>query len=169
MRFVAYTARIRFLFLCHGRGTCEAEARDDDNMTKFEFIDHSGDLGILVFGRSRPELFQHAAEAFFQILTEPKKVRKKLTKKISLQVNGDEELLVSWLNEFIYLFDTQGLLFSHFQILALDDRSMEAVARGEPYEEGRHPIKRTIKGTTYHQLRIHEEGGIWKAQVIFDL
>ena len=138
-------------------------------MTKFEFIDHSGDLGILVFGKSRPELFQHAAEAFFQVLTEPRKVRKKLTRKISLKANGEEELLVSWLNEFIYLFDTQGLLFSQFQIVALDDRSMEALAQGEPYEEGRHPIKRMIKGTTYHQLRIHEEGGIWKAQVIFDL
>jgi len=138
-------------------------------MDKFKFIDHTGDMGILIFGKDPPELFVHAAEGLFHILTDPKKVRKKSTKEISIQANGMEELLVSWLNEFIYLFDTRGLLFSRFQVLTLNDYAIKAIAKGETYEEGRHPIKRTIKGTTYHQLRIFEDGGAWKAQVIFDL
>jgi len=138
-------------------------------MDKFKFIDHTGDLGMVIFGKDPRELFVHAAEGFFYILTNPKKVRSNSTCEISLKANGMEELLVAWLNEFVYLFDTRRLLFSRFQVLALDDLSMKAVARGEPYEEGRHPIKRTIKEATYHQLRIHEEGGAWEAQVIFDL
>ena len=138
-------------------------------MDKFKFIDHTGDLGMVVFGKNSRELFVHAAEGFFYILTNPKKVRSRSTCEISLEATGMEELLVAWLNEFVYLFDTRRLLFSRFQVLALDDLSMKAVAQGEPYEEGRHPIKRTIKEATYHQLRIREEGGTWEAQVIFDL
>ena len=138
-------------------------------MNKFEFIDHTGDLGILVYGKSLSELFQHAAEALFQIITEPKKIRKKITRKISLQASGVEELLVSWLNELIYLFETQGLLCRHFQVLTINEHSMDAMAHGEVYEEGRHPINRTIKGATYHQLQIYQDGGIWKVQIILDL
>lgn len=138
-------------------------------MEKFRFIDHTGDLGLLVFGKDPPEIFVHAAEGLFHILTDPKKIRKKSTSEILIQANGMEELLVGWLNEFIYLFDTRGLLFRHFHVLTLNDHTIQAIAKGETYEEGRHPIKRTIKETTYHQLRIYEDRGAWKAQVIFDL
>jgi SHS2 domain-containing protein len=86
-----------------------------------------------------------------------------------LKSKGTEALLVSWLNEFLYLFDTGGLLFRHFEILSLDDRHLKATARGEAYEEGRHPINTLIKAVTYHQLEILKEKGAWKTRIIFDL
>jgi SHS2 domain-containing protein len=51
----------------------------------------------------------------------------------------------------------------------LNEQALEATARGEPYDENRHPIKTTVKSATYHQLRIRREKGIWKAQIILDL
>ncbi len=137
--------------------------------SNFSFIDHTGDLGIRVWGESPQVLFLHAAEAFFHIITDRRRIRKRDSRRISLRADGLEELLVTWLNEFVFLFDAEGLLFTHFQILSLDEHRIEAIARGEVYEEGRHPIKTTIKGATYHQLRIYQQGGMWEAQVIFDL
>ncbi len=123
----------------------------------------------MVYGRNLPELFLHAAQAFFQILTEPKKIRERESQEISLESHGPEELLVSWLNEFLYLFDTQGLLFRRFELRQLNGRHLEATAWGEGYEEGYHPIKTGIKAVTFHQLQIQQEKGIWKTQIIFDL
>jgi SHS2 domain-containing protein len=136
---------------------------------KFRFIDHTGDVGVVVFGRSLKELFKHAAESFFHILTELENIQEIKSRKVSLQAYGLEELIVDWLNEFIYLFDTQSLLFRRFEIEKLNNCSLEATVWGEKYEEGRHPIKTLIKAVTFHQLQIEEENGNWKAQLIFDL
>jgi SHS2 domain-containing protein len=138
-------------------------------MQKYKFIDHTGDLGIQVFGENLPELFRHAGEAFFHIITERKKVRKSMSRKITVNADGLEDLLVNWLNEFVFLFDTEMLLFRDFDIPSLNEHHLEATVHGEPYDEKRHPIKTTVKGATYHQLEIYKEKDIWKAQVIFDV
>jgi SHS2 domain-containing protein len=136
---------------------------------KFEFIDHTGDIGVRVFGENLSALFQHGAEALFRIITDPKTIREKESRRVYVQAQGREELFVSWLNEFVYLFDTKGYLFGRFEILDLGDHFIEAMVYGETYEEGRHTIHRIIKGATYHQLQIDQGKGWWEAQVIFDL
>jgi SHS2 domain-containing protein len=136
---------------------------------KFEFIDHTGDIGVRVFGENLAALFQHGAEALFHIITDPKTIREKMSRKVYVQAQGREELFVSWLNEFVYLFDINGYLFGRFEVLDLDDYFIEAMVYGEAYEEGRHPIYRTIKGATYHQIQIDHGKEGWEAQVIFDL
>lgn len=138
-------------------------------MGKFTFLDHTGDLGIRVSAKSLPELFRHAAEALFQVITEPKTIHSRETRTIALQGHNLEELLIAWLNEFIYLFEAEGLLFHDFDFLVLNPQALEAVVRGEPYDASRHPIKTTVKSATYHQLQIRQEKDLWKTEVILDL
>jgi SHS2 domain-containing protein len=136
---------------------------------RYEFVDHTGDLGVRVFGESLPRLFEQAAEALTFILTDPEAIQIKETRKLLLEAKTDEELLITWLNELVYLFDTEGLLFKAYDVLSIHDHRLEALARGEIYVEGRHPIKTTVKAATYHQLKIEHPRGVWTAQVIFDL
>ena len=135
----------------------------------FSFVNHTADVGVIVWGKSLPELFQHAAESFFHILTEPETIQEIETRTILVRANGIEELLVAWLNEFLFLFETEGLLFRQFVVDQLDSHHLKATAKGERYVEGRHPIKGVIKAVTYHQLQIQKEDGIWKTQIIYDL
>ena len=130
---------------------------------RFEFVDHTGDLGVRVFGESLPRLFEQAAEALTFILTDPETIRIKETRKLLLEAKTDEELLITWLNEFVYLFDTEGLLFKAFEVLSVHDHHLEALAQGEIYMEGRHPIKTAVKAATYHQLKIEHHQGVWTA------
>jgi len=44
-------------------------------MQTFRSIDHTGDLGIEVFGDSPRSLFQHAGEAFTDVITHPETIR----------------------------------------------------------------------------------------------
>jgi SHS2 domain-containing protein len=136
---------------------------------QYEFVDHTGDIGVRVFGQTLPELFQQAAEALTFIITDPETIRIKETRKILLEAKTDEELLITWLNELVYLFDTEGLLFKAFEVLSVHDQHLEALAQGEIYVEGRHEIKTAVKAATYHQLKISHHQGLWTAQVIFDL
>jgi len=136
---------------------------------KFRFIDHTADVGVVVYGKSLAELFQNAAESFFSVLIEVKNIHEEESRSFSLDAPGLEELLVSWLNEFLFLFETQELLFSRFAIKNLSNTHLEATAWGERYVEGKHPIKRVIKAVTFHQLSIQEQKGMWKTQIIYDL
>jgi SHS2 domain-containing protein len=136
---------------------------------RFELVDHTGDLGVRVFGESLSQLFEQAAHALTFILTEPETIRLKETRKIQSEARTDEELLITWLNELVYLFETKGLLFKTYDVLSVHDHHLEALAQGESYVEGRHPIKTTVKAATYHQLKIENHQGVWTAQVIFDL
>jgi len=136
---------------------------------RFEWVDHTGDLGVRVFGETLPQLFGQAAQALTSIFTDAKAIRLKETRRVFLDANTDEELLISWLNELVYLFDTEGLLFKTYDVLSVRDHHLEALALGEIYDEGRHPIKNAVKAATYHQLKIENRQGVWTAQVIFDL
>jgi len=138
-------------------------------LKKYRFIDHTGDLGVEIFGQSLPQLFQHAAEAFTEIVTDPKTVLAKETREIFLQADSTDNLLIRWLNEFVYMFDTRGLLFADVEIQRVDEGQIRAKVRGEPFDENRHEIRTIIKSATYHQLKVSRKDGIWKALVILDI
>jgi len=136
---------------------------------KYRFINHTGDAGVVVEGANLEALFQHAAESFFYIITDPEHIAGVASRRVSLYAAGLEELLVDWLNEFLFLFETQRLLFRRFDIERLNEHHLEATVWGEAYDEIKHPIKTTIKAVTFHQLRVEKLNGTWRAQIIFDL
>jgi SHS2 domain-containing protein len=135
----------------------------------FRFIDHTADIAVVVSATSLPDLFQHAAHSFFSVLIDLENIHEKESHSFTLDAPGLEELLVSWLNEFLFLFETQKLLFSRFEIKNINKKHLEAKAWGEKYNEETHPIKRIIKAVTFHQLAITEKNGIWQTQIIYDL
>jgi SHS2 domain-containing protein len=85
-----------------------------------------------------------------------------------LQEDDLETLLVSWLQELLYLLDTEDLVFGRFQV-KIHDLSLEATAWGEPFDPSIHTIKTEIKAVTYHQLEVARSELGWQAQVIFDI
>jgi SHS2 domain-containing protein len=135
----------------------------------YEFLDHTGDLGIRVWAADIKGIFREAARALFAIITDLDKVEVHLDLEVAVQGPGREELLVAWLNELLYLHEVKGLLFCDFVLGEIDEKNVKGVARGEEFHEGRHAIKTSIKAVTYHQLEIQEKDGRWQAQVIFDI
>jgi SHS2 domain-containing protein len=138
-------------------------------MQKYRDFDHTGDLGVEVFGDSLPALFRHAGEALVNIITDADTIRIRESKAITVQAEGLEQLMVRWLNELLFLFESEGLLFKRFVVDAVDSDHLAVTAHGEFYDMDRHPIKTTVKGATYHQLEVVQEADRWRAAIIFDL
>ena len=136
---------------------------------KYEFIEHTADLGFKAYGASRERLFAHAAEAFFETIVALESVEERLERSIQVEADGLDNLMVSWLSELLYLYDTDRLVFKSFQIQRTEENQLEANARGEILDPARHEIKAGIKAVTYHQLYVKERVGGWEAQVIFDI
>ena len=67
------------------------------------------------------------------------------------------------------LNDLVKALEDHYGVSAAAAAVPMAVAGGEPHAAGRHPIKTTVKGATYHLLRIFQKGDLWVGEVILDI
>lgn len=138
-------------------------------MKNFEVIDHTADVGILAYGESLEEVFANAAYGMTSIIADVEKINDVTKLEISADAFCQDELLVTWLNELLYLFDVEFLLFSRFDIHELTEGNIRATAYGEKVDPLRHNLKTHVKAATYHSLRLEEKGDGFQAQVIFDV
>ena len=134
----------------------------------FEFIDHTADAGIRVEAPTLEDLFETAGSAFTELVTSVDSIECRVERRFKLQEDDIENLLVSWLQELLYLLDTEDLIFARFQV-KLHDFSLEATAWGDVFDPNIHAMKTEIKAVTYHQLEVTKSDQGWQAQVIFDI
>lgn len=138
-------------------------------MPDYELIDHTADVGIRARGKTLAQVFENAACGMFSILTDAEYVRPVETHPVKVHAQDVGGLLVRFLSELLYQFETERLLFKDFKVQRISDTHLEAVVRGERLDLSRHTVLTEIKSATYHLLKVEEEPGGWVAEVIFDL
>ena len=77
----------------------------------YEVFDHTADIGLRAFGKTLPELFEHAAQGMESLMVPPEQVRVRESRDISVEGHDPVSLLINWLNALVFLFDTDYLLF----------------------------------------------------------
>jgi SHS2 domain-containing protein len=137
---------------------------------RYEVFEHTADVGIHAFGRSLPELFIHAAQGMQNLLVPFEQVNLVTHRTITVEGHNSLSLLIAWLNELIFLFDTEYLLFREFTIDSLSETHLTGHASGETYNREHHELSSAIKAVTWHEAAITlEEDGTYRARIIFDL
>ncbi len=135
---------------------------------EFEIIDHTADVGIVAYGADMKEAFANAAKALFSLITELDDVEEGLYRDIALIAPDEESLLVRWLNELIYLFDAENIIFKRFDITQLSQTHLKARSYGHKVDSSKHKLKTGVKAATYHMLKIDKGNGA-RVQVLFDI
>jgi len=135
----------------------------------FEIIDHTADVGIVAYGADIKQLFSNAALALFSLITEPESIKERMQHRVEIISEDKDSLLVEWLNELIYLFDAEHVLFRRFDIESLSSNQLRATCYGEDFDPLKHKIKTGIKAATYHMLKINRDSDGYKVQIIFDV
>lgn len=138
-------------------------------MKRFEVLDHTADIGIVVHGEDLKALFGNAGEAFFHLITDLRKVKPRVERRVNIGGESLDRLMVDWLSELLYLHDVENLLFKAFEIDSVGEDGLKAIVKGEPFQEGVHMIKTEVKAVTYHQLEVRREKRGWRARIILDL
>ena len=135
----------------------------------FEVIDHTADIGIVAYGADIKQVFANAALGLFNLMADLDDFEEGLERELELSAEDVEVLLIEWLNELIYIFDVEHIIFKKFEIEKLTSTQIKARCFGEKMKPGQHKLKREIKAATYHMLQISKEDGTYKVQVIFDI
>jgi len=135
----------------------------------YEVFEHTADVGLHAFGSTLSELFVHAAQGMESLLVPSEQVRVVTSRQITVNGHDTTSLLIAWLSELIFLFDTEYLLFHDFVIETISDTQLTGRASGEPYDRERHDLSSAIKAVTWHEAAITCVDNRYQARIIFDL
>ncbi|MEO5356000.1 MAG: archease [Nitrospirae bacterium YQR-1] len=138
-------------------------------MDAVEFLDVSGDIGLRVTAANMAELFVKAACAFSSLTTDFDKIEAADTMEIILTAESTSDLIVAWLNELIYNFDTNGFLCKEIIIKEFSQTHISATVKGETFDENRHEKGFLIKAATYHGLKIESGESFSSLEIILDI
>ncbi len=131
----------------------------------FREITHTADLAIEVHGRTLAELFVHAAQGMFSLMADLETLKPTVSHDVLLHSFDLETLLIDWLNELLFLHESEGQLYSHFTIHSLSPTELRATVRGRPA-----PVtKSSIKAATFHNLSITQVADGYVATIVFDV
>jgi SHS2 domain-containing protein len=139
-------------------------------MEGFELLEHPSDIGLLGRGISRDRALIEASKGLTSIMVDPSGIQA-LERRV-LQVTGEDppSQVVNWLNEILFLFDTEGLMLADFAIDSWTATVIRGEARGERFDPARHELRTAVKAATYHQFDMRQsEGGIWEVRVFVDV
>jgi SHS2 domain-containing protein len=142
----------------------------------YKIIDHTGDVGLKIWGTDIPELFCEAARAMCSLIIESEAILEVRDFDIRVEASDKNELLLKWLREILFLFETERVVFSRFQIennnfekTDVSTHFLEAKAYGEPLDSARHDICKEIKAVTRHHFYMKKNGEWWESAVLFDI
>ena len=136
-------------------------------MKRFQLIEHTADTGLIAYGTNLAEAFASAAYGLFSIITELNRVREAQSRPVTVSAGDIEGLLFNWMNELIYVFEVEYLLFKRFDITEFSEHNLKATCWGERYDPSRHQLKLGVKSATYYMLEVDAEKN--RVQVIFDV
>lgn len=133
---------------------------------KFEFFEHTADVKFRAYGTSLEKAFENAALALKQVINE-KKVKPSIRKKIKIKAKDLKSLLYHFLEEFLFLFDSENFLLSKVKVkIKIKEMMLEAETFGDKdsfINEG------GVKAITYNEMEIGKEKNINYVQVVIDV
>jgi len=133
----------------------------------FEILEHTADVGFRVWGTTPAGLFENAARALMSFTSgTPEAVEET---RIEAAGEDFESLLVNWLSEILYLFDSGRFAPRSFAVETIEPSRLRARLTGEPRDPARHAWKLIVKAVTYHGIEVAERNGRWEATVIVDI
>ena len=138
----------------------------------YRFLDHTADIGAEFEAETLEGLYGEALAALTDTLTVRERVEPAVEREFELAAADREALLVDWLDELLYAWEVDRLLFRDAEVEVEEGAGgvrLAARARGERYDPDRHPVKVLIKGVTWHGLTVERAGGGWRGRVIFDI
>ncbi len=132
----------------------------------------SADIGIDITADSFAELLISAAEGLRDIMVSTAGGHECKNRLINVSAESKEQLLVDWLSELVYLFDSEGIVPQNYSVTVTQQDSAYHLRANVDYtifevkkDKGRHEVK----AVTYYRLSIKETDGLLTCHVVLDL
>ena len=127
----------------------------------YRFVEHTAELEIELEADSPEGVFDDARRAFVELAGAG--TGDVVERRISLEASDLPALLAAWVDELVFLADTEGFVAESAE-LSLTGSSVTGVVRGRRGEP--RPL---VKGVTLHRLRLTGKDGLWRGRIVLDV
>lgn len=135
----------------------------------FEYFEVAADIGVHAWGPDLPACFRQCALGVFNLIVPLESVEAVETREAAAQADTPEALLVSWVNECLYLHDIEGFVLRDLDPPRLHGGRAHAFLRGEPVDPTRHPRRTVVKAATFRGLELIREPERVAARLVLDI
>lgn len=129
-------------------------------MKRYELLSHDADIKIRAYGKNEEEAFSNSLTALKETISDKKKFKKEVLKKIEISAKSKEELLYKFLEEIIFILDSKKLIISEIKKIKIKENLISLEAYFQKIEKLNNPVK----AITYSQILIKKE----KEKFIFE-
>jgi SHS2 domain-containing protein len=136
-------------------------------MKGYEFLEHTADVKFKAIGKDLEEAFKNSALALKETMTEGEKILNKQEKLIEAEGIDNVSLLYNFLEEFLFLFDSEGFVLSSIDKITIKNNKISAKVFGDNSEN--YKFSNSVKAITYHDMKVIEKGDSFEIIGIFDV
>lgn len=126
-------------------------------MKKYRFLRHTADAKFQAFGETLEEAFQQAALALVSLMWNWETIGNKLEVPVQVEGHDMKQLLLNYLEEILYLFDTRRFLLSQVDDISIERKEdryvLRALFKGDEYSS-KTEIFGDVKAITYNEMEI---------------
>lgn len=135
----------------------------------YRFLEHTADVKFQAESKSLEEVFADSAMALKETICGKIVVLGQQEKQIIAEGSNFEALLYNFLEEFLFLLDSEGFLFSEVLKIKIDKQNFKltAVISGDDAE--RYKFTNDVKAITYSEMYVKEDKNKWFSQVVLDV
>ena len=121
------------------------EQQKDENMKPYEYLEHTADMGLKVFGEDLTALLTNAAQGLFETIAVVDTIDETASVQIHVTAESVEELFVAWLDELNFRHETEAIFFKRAHISHCSETAVSAEIYGEPANFDKHEVYTEIK------------------------
>lgn len=126
---------------------------------KYKYLEHTADAKFQASGKTLGEAFENAALAMLNLICKSSEVKPKTERKISVQGNDLKALLYNWLEELLFLLDSENFLTGKIKKLKIlskeGNHKLDAVVSGD--NASAYKFFGEVKAATYNNMLIVEK------------
>lgn len=135
----------------------------------YEYFDVAADVGVRAWGSTLGEAFAQAALGVFALTIAPDGVEEREPREVRAQGDSLESLLVSWINECLYVHEIESFAVHRVEVTTLTPALVHGVLHGEEIDATRHRRGTVVKAATYHEVAVRQGPERVEVSVIVDV
>lgn len=151
----------------------DEELEDGTKGRNFEYRDHTADIQLHAWGKNMTEAFENVGLAMFNYMTPLSgvKVDPSKEKTYKMQAHDMQSLLFAFLDELLFIFNTEFFVCKELRIVKFDRETWEIEAQGlgETFSPETHAMGTEIKAITYSAMQANEDEERAEVYVIVDI
>jgi SHS2 domain-containing protein len=137
---------------------------------QYEDLDHTADVGVIVYGEDAEAVLARLVLAFSDLLTGGGPLAEETQRELRVPPGDRAAMAVDVVRELLYVFDRERVIPASCEVVRFDEASGTELEVGMGrYDEVAHAEGTELKAVTFHEAKVERADSGWRGQLVFDV